>query len=165
MDFRPSPYVPQEGIPGRGFIQTRVKNFGVTMIVMGVSFGLYYLGLFGGIDGPLNPSQIGERLASVGFSKRHMQILMLSCLTVAVGWNWLYNSVCRQLGRRMICNHRVDKKTTCKAPAWRNREGAYVCGAGHFQGQVRFQPLKKNTLAHFLWMMFLIFTGLVFYFS
>jgi hypothetical protein len=135
------------------------------MTVMGASFILYYLGLFGGVEGPLNPGRIGERLAASGISNRHLLILLISCLMIALSWNWLYNAACRLLGRRMFCTFHQGKKTNCDAQAWRNSEGVYVCGAGHLNSRVRFAAVRKGTISHFVWMMFLIFSGMVFYFS
>lgn len=66
---------------------------------MGISFGLYYLGLFGGVGGPLAPERIGSRLADLGFSGRHLLYFCLLLTAVAATWNWMYNAACRLLKR------------------------------------------------------------------
>jgi hypothetical protein len=148
----------------RGFIQTRMQNFGLTMIVMGASFGLYYLGLFGTVEGPLHPAHIGDRLAASGFTDRHLLILLLSLTGIAIVWNWVYNSFCRLLGRRLTCAGQAENADGC-CPAAVRREGAdrYVCTAGHIQPEARFHPLAKGTIGHFIWMMFAIFSAIVIY--
>jgi hypothetical protein len=147
-----------------GFIQSRMQNFGLSMIVMGASFILYYLGLFGTVDGPLRPDRIGDRLAAVGFSNRHLMIFLLASMAIAIVWNWLYNATCRLLGKRLACACRVGGADGfCPAPVRRVRRGHYVCAAGHTRPDARFHPLKKGTVAHFFWMMFLIFSAIVMY--
>jgi hypothetical protein len=147
-----------------GFVQSRLHNFGLTMIVMGASFGLYYLGLFGAVDGPLRPDRIGDRLAAVGFSNRHLLMGLIALMGIAIVWNWLYNAICRLLGRRLTCACRTEGADGfCAAPVRRVRRGHYVCAAGHTRPNARFHALKKGTVAHFFWMMFLVFSGIVFY--
>lgn len=152
-------------VPGhRGFIQNRVQNFGMTMIVMGISFIFYYLGLFGSVDGPLEPDKIGERLASAGMTNQHLLTLLLTLMGIAIVWNWIYNACCRLLGKRMHCAHQGNAKGgRCAMPVRRNAAGRYVCAAGHDRPDACFLPLKKGTVAHFIWMMLLIFSGIVIY--
>lgn len=114
-------------MPRRGFVQNRLQNFGVTMVVMGASFGLYYLGLFGGVSGPLQPERIGDWLAAMGFSDRRLLVLLLSFMVIAITWNWVYNAFNRLLGRRDV-----------------------IC-------------VKKGTVSHFVWAMWLTFSAIVFY--
>jgi hypothetical protein len=75
------------------YIRKRTQHFGLSMVVMGVSFFLYYLGLFGNVDGPLAPGQIGESLSGMGVEKTHMLIFFLSFFIVAMTWNHLFNLV------------------------------------------------------------------------
>lgn len=103
-----------------------MRNFGLTMVVMGISFGLYYLGLFGGVEGPLQPEHIGDKLAAMGFSGCHLLCLFLLLTVVAATWNWLYNA----MGRRFKRNCRV---------------------------------VRKGTFAHLIWIMFLVFSLIVFF--
>jgi hypothetical protein len=155
---------PSDSYNRPGFIQGRLHNFGLTMMVMGASFGLYYLGLFGTVDGPLRPDRIGDHLAAIGFSNRHLLILLVALMGIAIVWNWLYNAICRLLGKRLACACRMDGGDGfCAAPVRRVRRGHYVCAAGHTRPDARFQALKKGTVAHFLWMMFLVFSAIVVY--
>lgn len=141
-----------------------MQNFGLTMIVMGASFGLYYLGLFGTVEGPLRPERIGEQLAASGFTNRHLLFMMLSLMGIAIVWNWIYNGVCRLLGRRMTCACRAETADGyCAATARRERAGHYVCTAGHTRPEARFHPLAKGTVGHFMWMMFAIFSAIIVY--
>jgi hypothetical protein len=139
-----------------------MHHFGWTMIVMGASFGLYYLGLFGSVDGPLRPEHIGDQLAAVGFTRPHLLLLLVSLLGIAVVWNWLFNAICRLLGLRLTCACRMEASDGfCPAPVRRVRRGHYVCAEGHTRPNGRFHALKKGTVAHFIWMMFLIFGAIV----
>ncbi len=115
-------------MPRRGFVQNRLQNFGVTMVVMGASFGLYYQGLFGGVSGPLQPERIGDRLAAMGFSDRHLLAMLLSFMVIAITWNWVYNAFNRLFGKPVIC-------------------------------------VKKGTVSHFMWAMWLTFSAIVLYLS
>ena len=54
------------------FFRNRLRSFGISMIVMGISFVFYYLGLFGTVEGPLNPDRIGMTLAGMGVEKWHV---------------------------------------------------------------------------------------------
>lgn len=152
----------------RGFIQTRFQNFSLTMIVMGASFSLYYLGLFGGVPGPLEPARIGDRLASLGFSDRHLLVTFLVFLAISISWNWLYNAVNRLRGRYMTCAFRKDGGVAyCAAPIVKEKsdlvKGRYVCTAGHACSQAHVRVVKKGTVSHFLWMLWLILSLMVFY--
>lgn len=162
-------FVPTGNPPQRrGFIQTRFQNFSLTLIVMGASFSLYYLGLFGGVPGPLEPARIGDRLAALGFSDRHLLVTFLVFLVISISWNWLYNAVNRLRGRHMTCTFRKDGGAAfCAAPILKEKSefsaGRYVCTAGHTCSHVHIQVVKKGTVSHFLWMMWLVFSIMVFY--
>jgi hypothetical protein len=78
--------------PRRGFVQTRLQHFGLSMIVMGASFLLYYMGLFGGVEGPLEPARIGEKLASLGVSNYHVLGICLLFTVICLTWNHVYNA-------------------------------------------------------------------------
>jgi hypothetical protein len=122
----------------RGFARSRLQNFGLTMVVMGVSFGLYYLGFFGGVEGPLSAERIGDALACLGFSGRHLLAVCLSLTAMALTWNWLYYAL-----RRL----------------W----GGCMPGAGRHASGTQLGVVKKGALGHFLWMMFLVISAIVFY--
>jgi hypothetical protein len=62
------------------------------MIVMGASFLLYYLGLFGGVEGPLEPAKIGDTLASLGVSNYHVLGIFLLFMLISLTWNHIYNA-------------------------------------------------------------------------
>ena len=154
----------------RGFVQSRLQNFGLTMIVMGISFGLYYLGLFGGVSGPLQPERIGERLASAGFTNRHLLMILLSFLFIAITWNWLYNIFNRVLGRNRTCVYQEEGKSGCCAMPIMKAEGdgsfvRYVCASGHQCAGVDFRVVKKGTVSHFFCAMLLVFSAMVVYLS
>lgn len=148
----------------KGFVQNRMQNFGWTMIVMGASFGLYYLGLFGGVEGPLRPDRLGDRLAATGFSNQHLLMVLLGLMGIAIVWNWIYNGLCRLLGWRLTCACRAETADGfCAAPTRRESNGQYVCADGHTRPDARFHPVIKGTVAHFMWMMFAIFSAMVYY--
>lgn len=121
-----------------GYFRNRLQNFGLTMVVMGISFGLYYLGFFGGVPGPLSPGHIGDVLSGMGIADRHLLILCLSLTAVALTWNWLYNAVGRLLHRNSG-------------------------GAGYRIPEFQFRVIKKGTVGHFMWMMFLVFSIIILY--
>jgi len=75
------------------YIRKRTQHFGLSMVVMGISFFLYYLGLFGNVDGPLAPGKIGESLAGMGVEKTHMLMFFLSFFIIAMTWNHIFNLV------------------------------------------------------------------------
>lgn len=168
---RPPRSVPGEDKPHRrGYIQNRLQNFGLTMIVMGASFVLYYLGLFGGVAGPLQPERIGDKLAVLGFSNRHLLFICLSFMVIAITWNWMYNAINRFLGRDMTCAVPGEGEPGfCARPVRREMggraAGRYVCAAGHQSLKAHFHIVKKGTVSHFLWMMFLVFSAIVFHLS
>ena len=75
------------------YIRKRAQNMGLTMIVMGGSFFLYYLGLFGNVEGPLTPGKIGEFLAGMGVTKVHMSTFFFSFFIIALTWNHIFNLI------------------------------------------------------------------------
>jgi len=156
----------------RPYGQQRLFHFGVTMIVMGASFFLYYLGFFGRVDGPLNPAQLGEQLAVSGVSKAHLIILAAVLVLLSLCWNWIFNLACLRLGRRLTCSCVDEDANTCGATVRRqaasqkkngSRAQDYVCDHGHIQSQAHFHPLKKGTVGHMLWVTALMFAFVVFY--
>jgi len=156
----------------RSYGQQRLFHFGITMMVMGASFFLYYLGFFGRVDGPLNPAQLGEQLAVSGVSKTHFIILAAVWVLLSLCWNWIFNLACLRLGRRLTCSRVDADANTCGATVRRqtasqqkksSRAQAYVCTYGHIQPQAHFHPLKKGTFGHLLWVISLMFAGVVFY--
>lgn len=144
--------LPNDSLAGRkSFIQTRAQNFGLTLVVMSISFALYYLGLFGSQDGPLNPERMGGALGDIGFTSRHLLAVVAILLVVALTWNHIYNLISRWRGRRMTCIAVSGlSKKICGAPTQRNA-GAYVCPHGHTHQHAQFQPLSKGVWGHCAW--------------
>jgi len=153
------------------FLRQRLTNFGLTMIVMGVCFPLYYLGFFGSVDGPLNPSQLGERLAAVGVSKAYMLVFSLSLFIITASWNWIYNLISFFMGWRLTCKKTTDDGAPCGTPVKRKkfthkRNGVlvvgYLCEKGHKRPDAHFHPVKKGIPSHSLWVVTLVFCIVVF---
>lgn len=166
QDNNTSLSLPAGGSSKPSFFQERLRRFGLNIVVMGASVALYYLGFFGRVDGPLNPNRIGVKLAALGFTGRHLLITLLTLLIVAITWNWLYNIVCRLSGRRMTCLfHSNNDPACCALPVRSVQRGLFVCNAGHRCTAANFYPLKKGAFAHFVWMMLLIFSVIVYYLS
>lgn len=157
------------------FLRRRLSNFGISMLVMGICFPLYYLGFFGSVGGPLNPDQLGERLASMGVSKTHILVFFLSFLIIAVTWNWIYNLASLMIGSQMTCIKKIDDEgTQCGAPVTRKKfenkktgvmVHQYLCAHGHKRPEAHFHHVKKGALSHSLWVVSLFFCIIVFYLS
>jgi hypothetical protein len=159
----------------RAFVRERLHRMGLTLIVMGVCFPLYYLGLFGGVEGPLNPARIGETLAGLGVTKSHVLGLLLAFFLVAATWNWAYNLVNFLMGRRLTCLKKMDREgNVCGAPATRKRVRPkkpgtvarvtqYVCLHGHKRPEAHFHPVQKGTAGHTLWVLALLMCLMGFY--
>ena len=145
------------------------------MLVMIVCFPLYYLGLFGSVDGPLNPARIGDVLAVRGVTQTHCMVIFASFLIMAVSWNWIYNMVSLWLGSRLTCTRKIDGDATpCGAPVKREKLAhkktghmvvRYVCTEGHKLPDAHFHPVKKGTVSHTLWVTSLCFFIIVFFMS
>ena len=153
----------------RGGLPNRIRSFGATMAVMGGSFIVYYLGLFGGASGPLQPDRIGDRLAAVGFSGHHLLFLLLALTLVSLSWNWFVNAFRRCLGLQMRCAVPTDASgAPCGRPVQKLRQTdgsfSFSCPEGHNCSKARPVVVKKGTLGHFLWMMWLAFSIIVYYY-
>jgi len=159
----------------RSFLQQRLFRFCLSMLIMAVCFPLYYLGLFGSVEGPLNPVRIGAQLAGMGVSRTHSMMFFLSFLMIAVSWNWIYNAVSLLMGSRLTCNRRMDEDgTACGAPVKREKvlqkktghvNVRYACSEGHLRQDAHFHPVKKGTFSHTLWVTSLCFCVIVFFMS
>jgi len=159
----------------RTYGQQRLANFGITLMVMGLSFSLYYLGFFGRVDGPLNPEQLGEYLAASGVSRAHCITLAVVLALLTLSWNWIFNLACLRLGRRLTCSRVDDRGDICGHPVRRQKTSApkrssqrlqrYRCSRGHKQPTAHFHPLKKGTVGHMLWVISAILCLIVFYAS
>ena len=159
----------------RVYLRRRLRSFGFSMIAMGICFPLYYLGLFGGVKGPLNPEQLGTSLANMGLSKVHMLVFFISLLIFATAWNWVYNLVSLVMGARFTCAKKMDKTgEPCGAPVTRKRFVSkrtglpvteYVCERGHRRSEAHFHPVKKGAVSHSLWVISLAFCAIVLFLS
>ncbi|MDF1590304.1 MAG: hypothetical protein P1P89_02215 [Desulfobacterales bacterium] len=158
----------------RSFIQQRLIRFCFSMLVMVVCFPLYYLGLFGGVEGPLNPARIGEQLAGMGVTRTHSMLLFLSLLIIAVSWNWIYNLVSLLIGARLTCKRSLSDDAVCGAPVKRSKiinkktgrkVPQYICTKGHKRPDAHFHPVRKGTVSHSIWVISLAFCIIVFFMS
>ena len=68
----------------RSFMQRRLMRMCMSMLVMAICFPLYELGLFGSVDGPLNPDRLGDKIATLGVTRDHSMIFFLSLLIFAL---------------------------------------------------------------------------------
>lgn len=156
--------------PRQGFVRNRLQYFGLTMVIMGASFILYYLGLFGTVEGPLTPANMGTALSEVGITQRHVIVVLLSLLVAAVSWNWVFNLTSLAMGHRMTCKASPKSAADfCGAPVKRShfvskRTGRkiveYVCPCGHRRTEAHFHPVKKGTVSNTAWVACLIFVAI-----
>ncbi|MCF8067669.1 MAG: hypothetical protein K9L30_03685 [Desulfobacterales bacterium] len=154
-------------------LQQRASNFGITMIVMGACFILYYLGFFGSQEGPLQPEKIGDALAGMGITRGDMMMFFFSAAIIAGTWNWVVNLTCFLIGARMTCSKPLaGGKSVCgvsvkRKSAFCNKIGEkrihYVCSQGHKQPEARFQAIKKGPFSHSLWITCLLFGTMIFF--
>lgn len=159
----------------RNFVQQRLIRFCLSMLVMIVCFPLYYLGLFGSVEGPLNPSRIGHFLAGMGVTQAHGMVFFLSLLIFAVSWNWIFNAVSYAMGSRLTCNHKMDADgNLCGARVKREKvlqkktghvTVRYACSEGHLRQDAHFHPVRKGAVSHTLWVSSLCFCIIVFFMS
>ena len=159
----------------QSYFRKRLRSLGYSMIAMGICFPLYYLGLFGGVEGPLNPEQLGTSLSSMGVSKVHMLVFFVSLLIFATTWNWIYNLVSLLIGARLTCTKKVGKTgAPCGAPVRRKRFVSrktgtevtqYLCERGHRCPEAHFHPVRKGSVSHCLWMISLAFCFIVLFLS
>jgi hypothetical protein len=141
----------------RTFLQKRMIRFCISMSVAIGCIPLHRLGLFGSVDGPLNPSRIGESLAGMGVTKTHSMVFFLSFLIISLCWNWIFNIVSHLMGSRLTCNKVDEEGKACGAPTVRRKVvqkktgsvvSQYVCSAGHKRPEAHFHPLQKGTASH-----------------
>ena len=145
--------LPNQQITGDEMARVQLKKFGINMLVLGASIGLYYLGFFGSVDGPLHPTRIGEKLSSLGFTQIHLLITCIAVFAVTVVWNWIYNLFNRLTGRHLTCLHedtsgkicgaatKIQKNHTPKANA---NNPFFICEKGHTNTNAQYLPVKKG---------------------
>lgn len=153
--------------PQKDFFRQRARSTGITMVVMGVSFALYYLGLFGGVAGPLAPAKLGTTLAGLGVTRRHVLAGLLVLLILTGTWNWILNLAGRMTGSRLRCTGPGGAgRDACGETVRRERSVAkgggrmrtcYVCPRGHRRPEARFLPVRKGPVSHALWVTALVF--------
>jgi hypothetical protein len=143
-------------------------GFGLNMIVMAVSFGLYYLGFFGGVDGPLATVSFGRALADIGFTSASFQVMLVLLFVVALTWNWVLNLIAHLTGQRLTCAKGSLQEGFCDDLVQRERKDSgkvwtYICTRGHCRNDAHFHPIRKGQLANSLMMASLV-AALMFYF-
>ena len=156
------------------FVQKRLFRMFLSMLAMILCFPLYYLGLFGSVEGPLNPARIGDSLAGMGVTKTHSFIFFLSFLIIAVSWNWIYNIVSLLIGSRLTCKKLDEEGKPCGARVERRKVvekktgqkvPQYVCANGHKRPDAHFHPVRKGRFSHTVWLVALTFCVVVFFLS
>ena len=159
---------------GLSFIHKRLVRMSLSTVVMILCFPLYYLGLFGSVEGPLNPARIGDFLASMGVTKTHSLVFFLSFLIIAVSWNWIYNTVSLLVGARLTCKKPDEEGKICAAKAERKKVAnektgkvvvQYICEKGHKRPQAHFHPVQKGTISNTVWVICLAFCVIVLFLS
>jgi hypothetical protein len=159
---------------GLSFVQKRLFRMFASMLVMVLCFPLYYLGLFGSVEGPLNPARIGDSLAGMGVTKTHSLVFFLSFLIISVSWNWIYNIVSLLLGSRLTCNKADEEGKPCGARVERRKVeqkktgqkvAQYVCANGHKRPDAHFHPVQKGMVSHTIWLVALTLCVVVFFLS
>lgn len=153
----------------RSYAQRWKFGFGLNMIVMAVSFGLYYLGFFGRVDGPLAMANIGRALAGIGFTSASFQAMLVILFIIALTWNWALNLVAHLAGQRLTCAKGSPQEGFCSELVQRDRDSSgrgwtYTCPHGHCRKDAHFHPIRKGKLANSLLMVSLA-AAVMFYFA
>jgi len=160
-------------LTGEELASRQLKKFGISMLVLGVSIGLYYLGFFGSVDGPLHPARLGKMLSHLGVTQIHLLITFIILFTVSLVWNWIYNLINRWAGKRFVCLHKDKSGKTCGALANLQKtheqkantsNRVFVCEKGHTNANAQFLPLKKGKWGYTLCAaMLTVVCGITFY--
>lgn len=158
----------------RSFIQKRMIRVSLSMLVLVICIPFYHLGLFGTVEGPLNPSNIGDGLANMGVTKTHSMLFFLSFLIIAGTWNLIFNLVSYLMGSRLTCTKPDDSGKPCGARAERRKvlhkktgqsKTQYVCTEGHKRPDAHFHPLQKGIISKTVFMIAAVFCAIVFFLS
>ena len=158
------------GNPLNSYIRKRAQSMGWSMVVMGGSFFLYYLGLFGNVQGPLAPGNLGESLAAMGVEKSHMLMFFLSFFIIALTWNYFFNLISFMIGSRRSCLKK-NQGHSCGAVTQKIKAGnkqkniRYRCVKGHTCSDARFNPVKKGVVSHTIWVVAMVFCAIILYCS
>jgi len=156
-------------IPRPTYAQRWKVGFGLNMVVMAVSFGLYDLGFFGRVDGPLSMPNIGRFLADIGFTVSSFQAMLVILFVIALTWNWVLNLVAHLTGQRLTCTTGSPQEGFCGELVQRQRDVSgkdwtYICPRGHCRNDAHFHPIRKGKLANSLLMASLA-AALMFHFA
>jgi len=158
----------------RTFIQKRLIRVCLSMMVMVLCLPLYYLGFFGTVEGPLNPSNLGDSLANMGVTKTHSMLFFFSFLIIAGTWNLIFNLVTYFMGTRLTCNRADESGKPCGARTERRKVvhkktgqsvSRYVCTEGHKRPDAHFHPVRKGMFSKTVFMIALAFCVIVFFLS
>jgi len=149
------------------YVQRWKVGFGLNMVVMAVSFGLYYLGFFGRVDGPLSMPNIGRALSDMGFTVGSFQAMLVILFVIALTWNWVLNIIAHLTGQRLTCTKGSPQEGFCGELVQRRRDEsagswAFICPRGHRRSDAHFHPFRKGKLANSLLMVSLA-AALMFY--
>jgi hypothetical protein len=152
-----------------GYAQRWKVGFGLNMIVMAASFGLYYLGFFGRVEGPLSMANIGRALADIGFTVGSFQAMLVIFFIIALTWNWVLNLIAHLTGQRLTCAQGSSPEGFCGELVRRDRDETgknwvYTCPRGHCRNDAHFHPIRKGKLANSLLMASLA-AAIMFYFA
>ena len=150
------------------YIRMRLNRLGITLLVMGASFVLYYLGFFGGIDGPLSAGRIGDLLAESGITQTHVLVSLLVMTALAGLWNIVLNTICRSFGIRLICRQPAGDGSLCSAPVRKIKETKadgrksrfYLCEHEHITSEAGFQPIRKGMASYTIWFTLVLFCAI-----
>ncbi len=113
-------------------IRQQVTRLLVTLVSLGGSIGLYYLGFFGTLEGPLNPEKISAALAGSNIGPGHLLAGLFLIFLVSISWNWVYN---------MFNRIKVDRAATRHSQTAGKQKIA----------PVTFQPVRKGPWSHTIW--------------
>jgi hypothetical protein len=158
----------------RTFLQKRMIRFSLSMLVLVICIPFYHLGLFGTVEGPLNPSNLGDGLADIGVTKTHSMLFFLSFLIIAGTWNLIFNLVSYLVGARLTCNRTDESGKACGARVERRKVvqkktgqsvAQYVCTEGHKRPDAHFHPVQKGAVSKTVFMIALAFCFIVFFLS
>lgn len=113
-------------------IRQQVMRLVVTLASLGGSIGLYYLGFFGTLEGPLNPEKISAAVADSDIGPGHLLAGLFLIFLVSISWNWVYN---------LINRIKIDRAAT-----------RHMQTAGKQKIEpVTFQPVRKGPWSHTIW--------------
>jgi hypothetical protein len=113
-------------------IRHQAMRLVVTLVSLGGSIWLYYLGFFGTLEGPLNPEKIGAAVAGSNIGPGHLLAGLFLIFLVSISWNWVYNLINRIKIQRAVTRHPQTAGKQKIAP-------------------VTFQPVRKGPWSHTIW--------------